>query len=112
MTSAGATASRLAGSRCATMSLLCAIDSGPAGGFGAMPYEADRALAVVVPSFGRPAALTQCLAALAQEEAAREVVAVVRAGDGETAAVVRRFEPRVAAVFVSAPGVLAAMQTG
>lgn len=71
-------------------------------------------VSVLVPSYGRPASLTRCLAALgAQTRAPDEVVVGVRTGDDATVAVVEAARATglpVHVATVAAAGVVASMQ--
>lgn len=71
-------------------------------------------VSVVVPSHGRPEILSRCLEALlVQRQPPDEVLAVHRAGDEATAAMIRRFGPRGVTPVVSVePGLLAALEAG
>ena len=71
-------------------------------------------IAVLVPTYRRPADLARCLAALGrQSRPAERVIVVARAGDDATAAVLR--EPRplpLSVVLVEQGGVVAALNAG
>ncbi|MBS0379250.1 MAG: glycosyltransferase [Proteobacteria bacterium] len=68
---------------------------------------------VIVPSYRRATDLARCLAALArQEQAPARIIAVARADDAPTLAVIRAAAHPVQLVTVTAPGVVAALNAG
>jgi glycosyltransferase involved in cell wall biosynthesis len=70
-------------------------------------------ITVIIPTYGRPAALTKCLEGLAtQTRPADEVIVVTRRDDQESQDVVRASTVAARLVFVETPGVLAAMAEG
>jgi hypothetical protein len=70
-------------------------------------------LAVVVPTYRRPASLAACLAALAQQDRSPdEVLVVARTGDEASARVVMDAPLHCTFVELDEPGVLAAMAAG
>jgi len=70
-------------------------------------------LSVIVPSYGRPEQLQQCLEALlVQVEPPTAIVAVVRPDDQPTRKCIASFGSAVHEVLVTTPGVLAAMTAG
>lgn len=76
------------------------------------PPPSDPQLSLVVPSYRRPDALAENLAAtLRQDPPIAEVIVVVRSGDQPSLDCAARF-PTVRVVTIDAPGVLAAMQAG
>jgi hypothetical protein len=70
-------------------------------------------ITVIIPTYGRPAALTKCLEGLAmQTRPANEVIVVTRRDDQESQDVVQASTVTPRLVFVETPGVLAAMAEG
>lgn len=71
---------------------------------------------VIVPSYQRPEDLARCLAALRNQSLAdHRIIVVVRDTDSKTQALVdsaRLDNPKIHSATVSAPGLIAAMQTG
>jgi GT2 family glycosyltransferase len=84
---------------------------------GASPAAADeQRIAVVVPTYRRPAELARCLDAIArQRRGADQIIIVVREGDEATRSVLQAADPhgrRLTVVVVQAGGVVAALNAG
>ncbi|HUA88730.1 MAG TPA: glycosyltransferase [Steroidobacteraceae bacterium] len=88
----------------------------PGDGGEVPPAAASPAIAVLIPSYRRPADLERCLrAVMAQECRAQQIITVLRHDDELSRAVIERArvrEPQIEVVLVSVPGVVAALNAG